>query len=210
LARRAVEKTSADRQARYAKEMGRIVEATYDYVERTGNLEPSLREILAHCALSTQGFYRYFRSKDELMMVLLDDGRRQLVDYLVHRMEAESTPEGRIRTWIDGMLAQASNVRAAARTRPFVANEDRISDLFPDEQQASVDQLIDLLVEPITELAVRPAREREVRLDADAVYQLVFGILRAHLVRRTRPSPKETDHLIRFCLSGIGHTEEAG
>ena len=38
LARRAVEKTSADRQARYAKEMGRIIEATYEYVERTGNL----------------------------------------------------------------------------------------------------------------------------------------------------------------------------
>lgn len=210
LARRAVEKTSADRQARYAKEMGRIVEATYDYVERTGNLEPSLREILAHCGLSTQGFYRYFRSKDELMLVLLDDGRRRLVDYLVHRMEAESTPEGRIRAWIDGMLAQASNVRAAARTRPFVANEDRVSELFPDEQRASVDQLVDLLVEPIAGLAVRPARHREARLDAEAVYQLVFGTLRAHLVRRTRPSPVETDHLVRFCLGGIGHTGEAG
>ncbi len=205
LARRAVEKTSADRQAHYAQEMARIVEATYDYVERTGNLEPSLREILAHCGLSTQGFYRYFQSKDELMMVLLDDGRRKLVDYLVHQMEAESTPEGRIRAWISGMLTQASNPRAAARTRPFVANEDRISQLFPEEQRASVDQLIDLLVEPINGLAVRRGRDREVRLDAEAVYQLVFGALRAHLVRRTRPWTVETDHLVRFCLGGIGH-----
>ncbi len=204
LARRAVENSTADRQARYAKEMGRIVEATYDFVERTGNLEPSLREILAHCDLSTQGFYRYFRSKDELMLVLLDDGRRRLVDYLVHRMEAESSPEGRIRAWIDGMLAQASNTRAAARTRPFVASEDRISERFPDEQRASVDQLIDLLVEPIAGLAEGPTRGREVRLDAEAVYQLVFGTLRAHLVGRTRPSPREVDHLVRFCLGGMG------
>ena len=108
------------------------------------------------------------------------------------------------------MLTQASNVRASARTRPFVANEDRISELFPAEQRASVDQLIDLLVDPIGELVVQPARHREVRLDAEAVYHLAFGTLRGHLVRRTRPSHVETDHLVRFCLGGIGHTGEEG
>jgi AcrR family transcriptional regulator len=205
LAKRAVEKSSADRQARYAQEMGRIVEATYDYIEQTGNLEPSLREILAHCGLSTQGFYRYFRSKDELLLVLLDDGRRRLVEYLDHRMEAESAPEEKIRAWITGVLAQASNPRAADRTRPFVANEDRITELFPEEQRQSIDQLMDLLVGPITDLA--DDRDREVRLDAEAIYQVVFGTLRTHLVRRTRPSVTETAHLVRFCLGGIGIPE---
>lgn len=208
LARRAVEKTSAERQARYAQEMERIVEATYDYIEQTGTLEPSLREILAHCGLSTQGFYRYFRSKDELLLVLLDDGRRRLVEYLVHRMDSESAPEDKIRAWITGVLAQAANPRAADRTRPFVANEDRITELFPEEQRQSIDQLVNLLVGPVADLATGQAGDREILLDAEAIYQVVFGTLRTHLVRRTRPSAGEIAHLVRFCLSGIGAPEE--
>jgi AcrR family transcriptional regulator len=207
LARRAVEKTTADRQARYAQEMERIVEATYDFIEQTGNLEPSLREILAHCGLSTQGFYRYFRSKDELLLVLIDDGRRRLVEYLVHRMESESAPEEKIRTWIVGVLAQASNPRAADRTRPFVANEDRITELFPEEQRQSIDQLVNLLVEPLDDLVVDRSDRGETQLDAEAIYQVVFGTLRTHLVRHTRPSAIESTHLVRFCLNGIGSPE---
>ena len=37
----------ADRQAEYTQEMRRIVEATYELIERTGSLDPSLRDILA-------------------------------------------------------------------------------------------------------------------------------------------------------------------
>ena len=58
LAKRAVERSATERQAEYAREMRRIVDATYDYIEQTGSLEPSLRDILGHCGLSTQGFYR--------------------------------------------------------------------------------------------------------------------------------------------------------
>jgi len=42
--------------------MQRIVGATYDHIEQNGSLEPSLRDILRSCGLSTQGFYRCFRS----------------------------------------------------------------------------------------------------------------------------------------------------
>ena len=151
LARRAVERAVADRQAEYAHEMQRIVEATYDLIERTGSLDPSLRDILAHTGLSTQAFYRLFRSKDELLLVLLDDGRRRLVDYLAGRMAAAGSPPDRVRAWMEGVLAQASTARAAERTRPFLANEDRLSELFPEEQRESVDLLVDLLVVPLTE-----------------------------------------------------------
>ncbi len=198
LARRAVERTLAEREAEYAQEMQRIVEATYEYIEETGNLEPSLRDILGHCGLSTQGFYRYFRSKDELMLVLLDDGRRRLVDYLAHRMDKATSPEARVRAWIEGVLAQASNARAAARTRPFVANEGRLWELFPDEQRESVDLVVTLLAEAI------PGPTREARRDAEAINRLVFGMLHSHLLVRTRPSPTEIEHAVQFSLRGCG------
>jgi AcrR family transcriptional regulator len=208
LARRAVERTYADRQAEYTEEMQRIMEATYEYIELTGSLEPSLRDILDHGGLSTQGFYRYFRSKDELMLVLLDDGRRRLVEYLDRRMRAATTPVARVRAWIEGVLAQASNSRSAARTRPFVANEDRLAELFPDEQRESIDLVVGLLADALSDPSSAPASTGDAQPNAEAVYRLVFGMLHSHLILRTRPSPSEVEHAVRFCLRGCGLAEE--
>jgi AcrR family transcriptional regulator len=202
LTRRAVERAVAGRQASYAEELQRIVEATYRVIERTGTVDPTLRDILRECHLSTQAFYRYFTSKDELLLVLLDDGGRRLLGYLTYRMERATGPEGRVRAWIEGVLAQAADEAAAGRTRPFVANEARLAERFPAEQQASVDLLVGLLVESIVEL--NASKRAEARRDADAVYHLAFGALRRHLTRGTRPTRGEVDHLARFALRGIG------
>jgi AcrR family transcriptional regulator len=208
LARRAVDRRAAERQSEYAREMRRIVEATYDHIEESGSLEPSLRDILRSAGISTQGFYRYFRSKDELMLVLLDDGRRRLVDYLVERMAAAATPAAQVRAWVEGVLTQASHPRSAARTRPFAAHEDRLAELFPDEQRASVDLLVGLLTEPLRAASGRPGGAGAVGDDAEAVYRLTFGVLRSHLILRTRPTAAEVEHVVLFCLRGAGVGEE--
>jgi AcrR family transcriptional regulator len=210
LAKRAVDRTAAEQQGEYAREMQRIVEATYDYIEQSGSLEPSLRDILRGCGLSTQGFYRYFRSKDELMLVLLDDGRRRLVDHLAERMAAVDTPAMKVRAWIEGVLAQAAHTRSAARTRPFAANEDRLAELFPDEHRQSVDLLVGLLVDPLLQGSGQATPGVGVHDDAEAIYRLVFGVLRSHLFLRTRPTASEVEHLVRFCLRGAGISDRDG
>jgi AcrR family transcriptional regulator len=204
LARRAIERSVADRQERYEREVRRIMDATYDLIERTGNLEPSLRDVLAHAGISTQGFYRYFQSKDELMLVLLDDGRRQLVDYLTHLMEGQRTAQAKVRAWVAGVLAQATDSRAAARSRPFVANEDRLAQLFPTEQQASVDMLVDLLADALGETVTDARDRRQLRRNAEAIFRLTFATLHHHLIRGTSPTPQEAEQLARFCLRGAG------
>jgi AcrR family transcriptional regulator len=205
LARRAVDRSVADRQASYVSEMQRIVEATYGLIGRTGRVDPSLREILKETGLSTQAFYKYFRSKDELLLLLLDDGRRRLVGYLEHRMARASSPAEQVREWIAGVLAQAGRSDVAARTRPFLANQDRLAEAFPVEQQASVDLLVDLLVAPVSQLAPRGGRRA-----ADAVYLLTFATLHAHITAGTRPTAADIDHLVRFCLGGIGASSANG
>ena len=204
LARRALERSVADRQERYEREVRRIMEATYDLIEETGTLEPSLRDILAHAGLSTQGFYRYFQSKDELMLVLLDEGRRRLVEYLTRRMQADRSPREKVGAWIAGVLAQASEPHAAARSRPFVANEDRLAQLFPAEQQASVDMLVDPLFRALSEAVVDSDGPGQVRRDAEAIFRLTFATLQVHLIRGTRPTPESVEQLTRFCLRGAG------
>jgi AcrR family transcriptional regulator len=210
LARRAVERSAAGRHAGYVQDVQRIVDATYRLIERTGGLDPSLREVLAEAGLSTQAFYRFFRSKDELMVVLLDDGRRRLLGYLEHRMARATTPADKVRAWIEGVLAQASNPEVAARTRPFLADQDRLAEAFPEEQRASVDLLVGLLVdclEAFPRTGVRRGGRRSVetaRRDAEAIYRLAFATLHAHLAARTTPSAADVTHLVSFALRGVG------
>ena len=200
LAWRAVERRVAKRRSDYEHDMARIVEATFELIRRTGTLDPPMRDILAEAGLSTQAFYRYFRSKDELMLALLDEGRRRLVATLVRRMQRVTRPDEQVRAWIEGVLAQAAEP-AAGRTRPWLASERRLSELFPDEQQASVDTLVRLLENPVALVQGRPS---EAHASALLVYRVTFATLQAHLDRGTRPGAAETGALVAFCLRGLG------
>jgi AcrR family transcriptional regulator len=201
LARRAVERSTGDRKVAYEHEIERIIEATYQVIERTGSFDPSLREILKLTKLSTQTFYRYFQSKDELLVVVLDDGRRQIVDYLKHRMSLAPSPEEQVRAWIEGVLAQAKDPVAASRTRPFVVSPDRLAETFPDEMRTSRDRLIEILAEAIARL--RSAPTVETWRDAEAVYHLTFGTLHEHLSRRSAPDADEVEHAVRFAVRSL-------
>ena len=201
LARRALEKSTGDRRATYAHEIERIIEATYQVIERTGRFDPSLREILKLTQLSNQAFYRYFQSKDELLLVVLDDGRRQIVDYLKHRMSLASNPEDQVRAWVEGVLAQAKDPVAASRTRPFVVSPDRLVEAFPDEMRISRDRLIEILAEAIGR--VRTASAVTTWRDAEAIYHLTFGALHEHLSRRTIPEGEEVEHAVQFVLRSL-------
>jgi AcrR family transcriptional regulator len=193
----------AERGTSYVQEVQRIVDATYRVIARTGSFDPKLRDILRESGLSTQAFYKHFRSKDELMLVVLDDGRRRLVGYLSHLMDKADTPAEKVRAWIEGVLAQAVDADVAARTRPFVAYQDRLAEQFPGEQQQSVDLLVGLLSEVIADLP--GARSKlSVTRDAKAVYELSFGTLHWHLSHGTHPANAEVNHIVQFSLRGIG------
>jgi AcrR family transcriptional regulator len=201
LAQRAVERTTANRRTTYASDIERIIEAAYEVIEKTGTFDPSLREILRLTKLSTQTFYRYFRSKDELLLVVLDDGRRQIVGYLKHRMSLVSCPDDRVRAWIEGVLAQAVDPVAASRTRPFMVSPDRLAEAFPDEMRKSRDRLIEILAEAIADL--RGVPPLDAWRDAEAVYHLTFGALHEHLTRRSVPGVDDVEHAVQFALRSL-------
>jgi len=208
LARRSAERSLAGRQASYAAEIEMIVEATYRVIAATDSFDPPMRDILRESELSTQAFYKHFRSKDELLMLLLDDGRRRLLGYLEHRMAKASTSAGRVRAWIEGVLAQAADRKAAERTRPFEANRDRLAELFPSEHQASIDALVDLLAGAIRGLPAPKRSADAARRDAQAIHDVTFGALHRYLTQRTRPTASEIDHLVRFALNAVGAREK--
>jgi AcrR family transcriptional regulator len=198
IVRSAIERTLARRVEAYEDEVQRLVDATYRVIARTASVDPTVRDILAEAGMSTQAFYRHFRSKDELLVVLLDDGRRRIVDYLAHRMGKAGGPEAAVCAFVEGVMAQAADPEAAARTRPFVVQQDRLADRFAEHQQGSVTRLVELLHEPLEALG-----STDVHRDAATVYLVAFASMEQHVRDRTTPTRGDVEHLVRFCLRAV-------
>ena len=198
----AVERSVAARTLRgrsdaYADEIRRLLDATFAVMRRTGELDPRVSDIVRDSGLSNQAFYRHFRGKDELLVAVLADGQRRLVATLEEHMEAAPPGPPRVRAWVEVVLAQARQPAAAANTRPFAINGLRLADRYPDEWEASRDELLAPLRAAITEGGGDPD-------DAALVYHLAMGAMQDALVRRTPPTEAELERVVGAAFRVIG------
>jgi AcrR family transcriptional regulator len=204
IALRGVDRAMERKRAVYEEEVRRLIEASFVLVRQTGTLEPTVGEIVARAGLSNQAFYRHFRSKNELLLAMLDEGIRILASYLEHRIRKARSPDRRIRQWIGGLLEQALNDDAAHATRPFALSRARLSELFPEEVRRSEARLTDMLCELIREAetagelgGVDPQR------DAELVYNLAMGWVERKLADPEAARRVDAEHLIDFAMHGL-------
>ena len=134
-----------------------LVSATLAVAARRGTIEPSVREILEQAGLSTKAFYRHFRSKDELLLVTLEEGSRVLVEYLEHRMSTVPDPLDKVGAWINGVVRQAVNPSAARRTLPWTLGASRLATVFPEQFDKNQARIIAPFI------ARSPTRSRTIR-----------------------------------------------
>jgi len=192
------DRTLSARRETYAAEVRKLIDAAFEVMRTTGDIDPSVRDIVRGAGLSNQAFYRHFASKDALLLAVLADGHAQLVDYLRTRVSSVPDPEAKIRVWVEGVMAQARHVRAAEATRPFAINGARLADRFPDELAASRRDLVETLAPAVHALGGRGAY-------ASFICDLAIARMNDAIAHRRRPHPDEVKALVSFCLGGIKH-----
>jgi AcrR family transcriptional regulator len=178
----------------YAEEVRRLLDAAYAVMRRSGDDDPRVSDIVRESGLSNQAFYRHFRGKDELLVALLADGQRQLVETLTARMAAVAPGAPRVRAWVEVLLAQAQHKTAAANTRPFAINGLRLADRFPTDWDASREQLLAPLRVALVEAGGDGA-------DAPLVYHLAMGAMQDALVRREVPTDADVVRVVDAALT---------
>lgn len=204
VAVRTVERALAARYSAYADEVRRLIDAGVAVMRHGNGTDPKVSEIVAQAGLSNQAFYRHFRSKDELLLAILDDGLRQLVDYLEHQMAKETSGLGQVRRWVEGILAQAVNPGAAEATRGVVVNTARLGQLFPEEFRRS-EEVIRAPVRAAIERAVEQGElaSADAERDAEAAYRLAMGTMQSCLSNGQRPTKADVAHLVGFVVGGL-------
>jgi AcrR family transcriptional regulator len=204
LAGRAVERALSERRSLYEDEVQRLVEAAFVLIERTGELEPRVSDIVREAGLSNQAFYRHFPSKHALLVAVLDAGVRMLASYLAHRMAQVESPTAQVREWMRGMLEQALDPAGSAATRPFVLARARLAETVPDEVAASEAQLTALVRDAIragVETGELPGADPE--RDAETLYHQAMGWLQARLAEAKPPERAAAERLVEFALHGL-------
>jgi AcrR family transcriptional regulator len=197
-----VERALRRRRAIYQDEVRRLIAASFALIRESGALEPRVSEIVRRAGLSNQAFYRHFRSKDELLLAVLDEGVAILEGYLEHRMEGFSSPEDRVRAWMEGMLEQVLDPAAAAATRPFALSRARLADLFPREVEASEQRLTAMLQDALRE-AGDALQSSDPQRDAETLYDLAMGWMQRRLAQPDLATRADADALTEFALHGV-------
>ncbi|WP_431234152.1 TetR/AcrR family transcriptional regulator [Mycolicibacterium psychrotolerans] len=197
----AVVRALDDRQREAAEDVERILAAALRVLQRVSPDAPRVSDIVAEAGVSNKAFYRYFAGKDDLMLAVMERGAAMVVSYLEHQMAKESTPKGKITRWISGALAQVADPELIGMSRALVV---QMSD--SDKRRLGEEEILaamrGLLVEPIRQLG-----SSDPQRDADAVFVCTVGTMRRYVNSTDQPGRKDINHLVGFCLRGLGLPE---
>jgi AcrR family transcriptional regulator len=194
----AAQEALARREAAYAEEVRRLLDAGLDVMRRCGtSSRPRVADIVTAAGLSNDAFYRHFPSKDALVAALVDEGALRLQSYLDHQMAKELTPEAKVRRWVEGVLSQAEG-EVATTTLAVIWNGDSVGGGSAPAREAANAAPGVLLREPFAAL-----RSTRPELDAALVAHAVFGRLSELLWQGEHADRAEVDHLVEFCVAAV-------
>lgn len=191
----AVHRALDRRQRQATAEVERILAAAVTVLERVAPEEPRVSDIVAEAGSSNKAFYRYFAGKDELFQAVMERGVAIVMSYLQHQLAKQSTPAGQVAAWIRGTVAQVSDPHLLSLSRA-ASTHLRVAGVSDDE---ILRPLRDLLTEPVAALG-----SPDPRRDADTVFTCTLATMRRHLGGAAHPKRADIDHLVAFCLRGLG------
>jgi AcrR family transcriptional regulator len=95
-------------------------------------------DVLGEAGLSTRAFYRHFHGRTELFLALFAAETGRAAERLNGRLARATTPEEKVRTWVEAILTLAYDGRLAARARLFAGERALLAQEFPAEVEGCV------------------------------------------------------------------------
>jgi len=135
-------------------------------------------DVLSEAGLSTRAFYRHFHGRTELFLALLAAETERAAARLNGRLARATTPDDKVRTWVEAVLALAYDSRLAARARVFAGERASLAREFP----AEVDRCVRTQLAPL-ERVIAAGRDEgafpgaDPAADARAVYHVCAGLM---------------------------------
>jgi AcrR family transcriptional regulator len=186
------------------EEVLRLIRAGIEEIEQRGDVDPRVSDIVRRAGLSNKAFYRHFRSKDELLLAVLEEGMQLRMQEFERRLAAAGSALDRVRAWVWVILEQAQDPTLSAATRPILAHQARLAEsLGPQLWQHR-----DRLRESIQEILEEGKRSGELsdcdpEGDADAIQYLAMGWMHGQVLARVIPTREACERIVEFAIRGL-------
>lgn len=206
---RAVSRSVDAARSRAEEKIQRFVDAGFALIDENGTTDFTIQEVIDRSQLSLRAFYRYFASKDELLLALFEETVREAGDDLRHVVETRTTALERLHAftirlheWCDP--SEKPRKRGAHDRRPIMEFSIQLAVDHPDRVKtamAPIGHMARALVE-------QAKREREIDVDdtrqAAALIQqtVMYSWLGNRLADKDR-ARLTAEATWQFCLHGI-------
>ena len=169
--------------------------------------EFTTQELVKEAGVALQTFYRYFSSKDELLLAVLAHAITEACEGWAEAARELPDPLARLRFYVTSALdALKAEGVTDAMTRFVVSTHWRLHRIFPDELADAEKPVAGLLLTEINacvdEGLLHPANPEWA---AWFIAELVRTVYHDY-VHASKPTDEMKDHLWQFCLMALGGT----
>jgi AcrR family transcriptional regulator len=204
---RAAQRSAAVQRSRtrIANQVRLMLDAALRLIREKGDAFTT-QELVKEAGIALQTFYRYFASKDELLLAVIADA---MTDACTRWSEAAlqlPDPVARLRLYVTGIIDVLDSEGGGETARFVVSTRWRLHHIFPDELAEAEKPFVDLLLGEINAAVdagqLRPA---DPKWAAWFIVELVRSVYHYYAYVPRQPDVKE--QLWQFCLTALGGTE---
>ncbi|MGV0713876.1 helix-turn-helix domain-containing protein [Mycolicibacterium sp. XJ662] len=165
------------------------------------------QELAAEAGVALQTFYRYFASKDELLLAVIGDAMSEAVDRWSREAAELPDPLARLRYYLTSTLERLGDGTNAAMPRFVVSTRWRLVRQFPTELAEAEKPFVDLVRGEVT-AAVEAGllNPPDPEWDSWFVTELVRSVYHYYAFAAHAEGELDTakEQLWRFCLTALG------
>jgi AcrR family transcriptional regulator len=165
------------------------------------------QELVAEAGVALQTFYRYFASKDELLLAVIGDAMTEACDRWVVAGESISDPMERLRFFITAPLDQfRGDNKETAGMRFITSAHWHLHRIFPNELAEAGKPLVDLMVAEINNAAASGLlRPRNPKWDAWLIVEQMRAVCHyyAYAPNSRDELAATKENLWQFCRTAL-------
>jgi AcrR family transcriptional regulator len=200
--------TSVGRPRRFEPqdELRLLFEATLAVMQRNGDTDVSVADILAEAGMSTRSFYRHFESKDQLLCALFRREAEAAAARLNAKVDGAPGPRAALVAWINEILTFGHHRTKVARVSVLGSPGAMKADGYDEEMRHASK----LLMEPLRALLIAGRADGSFPLvdpDADAplIQSAVWAAAGLNPTRDRPATRAEASRQVRsFCERALG------
>ncbi|MCV7302687.1 TetR/AcrR family transcriptional regulator [Mycobacterium barrassiae] len=196
---------------RIAKHVRQMLDAARRLIAVKGDAEFTTQELVTEAGVALQTFYRYFGSKDELLLAVIADSMTEACERWVRGAAELSDPLARVRYYITSALGRLDgDSHNAAMSKFVVSTRWRLHRLFPKELAEVEMPFVELLRGEIN-AAVETGQlnPSDPEWDSWLLAELIRSVFHFYAFAGSEDNELDElkEHLWRFCLTALGGSQ---